>query len=335
MWCLLSSGRWNEKITEDGYVRASTSAILISLRNHEQGGDSPIRLYSECGWLNHLICTVQRYYGNTARLARRSDEAIGVRISVAHCSPPTQANRVRFPAGSLPQVPDDAAGRWVFSGISRFTPPLHSGAAPLTSITLDGFHDLDVKSSPNISTSLRVQVLQSSDGLEPTLPYREPGLKSGVLDRSTNLTIAENVSQPAKSLVDCQPVMKAVQCSVVSGVRRTNRTVVTANNWYRLFTEQRRNVRAGETGDPRENPPTRGIVRHDSHLRKSDAMGIGVWGGGGRQRGNNYPLQHKAKDWRCWHLRLASSSCGEMPASHSPDQHDPASTTRHLKLNNQ
>ncbi|KAJ8895586.1 hypothetical protein PR048_000922 [Dryococelus australis] len=32
--------------------------------------------------------------------------------------------------------------------------------------------------------------------------------------------------------------------------------------------ERRRNERAGETGDPRENPPTNGIVRHDSHLRK-------------------------------------------------------------------
>ncbi|KAJ8893642.1 hypothetical protein PR048_006242 [Dryococelus australis] len=33
--------------------------------------------------------------------------------------------------------------------------------------------------------------------------------------------------------------------------------------------EQRRNVGAGKTGDPLENPPTNGIVRHDSHLRKS------------------------------------------------------------------
>ncbi|KAJ8870340.1 hypothetical protein PR048_029361 [Dryococelus australis] len=33
--------------------------------------------------------------------------------------------------------------------------------------------------------------------------------------------------------------------------------------------EQRRNERAGETGDPREDPPTNGIVRHDSHMRKS------------------------------------------------------------------
>ncbi|KAJ8897718.1 hypothetical protein PR048_003068 [Dryococelus australis] len=32
---------------EDGYVRASTSAISFSLRNHEQCGDFPVRLYSE------------------------------------------------------------------------------------------------------------------------------------------------------------------------------------------------------------------------------------------------------------------------------------------------
>ncbi|KAJ8871523.1 hypothetical protein PR048_027845 [Dryococelus australis] len=33
--------------------------------------------------------------------------------------------------------------------------------------------------------------------------------------------------------------------------------------------EQNRNERAGKTGDPRENPLTRGIVQHDSHMPKS------------------------------------------------------------------
>ncbi|KAJ8869044.1 hypothetical protein PR048_030595 [Dryococelus australis] len=32
--------------------------------------------------------------------------------------------------------------------------------------------------------------------------------------------------------------------------------------------ERRRNEGAAETGDPRENPPTNGIARHDSHFRK-------------------------------------------------------------------
>ncbi|KAJ8885948.1 hypothetical protein PR048_012154 [Dryococelus australis] len=33
--------------------------------------------------------------------------------------------------------------------------------------------------------------------------------------------------------------------------------------------EQHRNASAWETGYPRENPPTSGIVRHDSHMQKS------------------------------------------------------------------
>ncbi|KAJ8894533.1 hypothetical protein PR048_007190 [Dryococelus australis] len=33
--------------------------------------------------------------------------------------------------------------------------------------------------------------------------------------------------------------------------------------------EQRRNERAGETGDPRESPSTSGIIRHDYHMRKT------------------------------------------------------------------
>ncbi|KAJ8875400.1 hypothetical protein PR048_023295 [Dryococelus australis] len=39
--------------------------------------------------------------------------------------------------------------------------------------------------------------------------------------------------------------------------------------------EQRRNEEPGETGDPRENPPTNGIIRHDSYMQKipSDAAG--------------------------------------------------------------
>ncbi|KAJ8897537.1 hypothetical protein PR048_002884 [Dryococelus australis] len=43
--------------------------------------------------------------------------------------------------------------------------------------------------------------------------------------------------------------------------------------------EQRRNARVEETGNPRGNPPTRGIVRHYSHVRKfrSDAAGNRIW----------------------------------------------------------
>ncbi|KAJ8885898.1 hypothetical protein PR048_012104 [Dryococelus australis] len=45
--------------------------------------------------------------------------------------------------------------------------------------------------------------------------------------------------------------------------------------------EQHRDAGAGEMGDPRENPPTRGIIRHDSHILKS---------------GGDPPLHHRSAD---------------------------------------
>ncbi|KAJ8893784.1 hypothetical protein PR048_006385 [Dryococelus australis] len=53
----------------------------------------------------------------------------------------------------------------------------------------------------------------------------------------------------------------------------------------RVSMEQCQNDGAGETGDPRENPLTSGIVRHDSHLRKSGVNRPGIEPGspGGRQ----------------------------------------------------
>ncbi|KAJ8873638.1 hypothetical protein PR048_024460 [Dryococelus australis] len=94
--CLFVVGPSEREDTEDGYVRASTSAILISLWNHAQGATVAERLV---------------------------------------CSPPTKVNLVRSPAGSpdfrkwewrrtIPLVGGFSRG----SSISP-TPP-HSGAAP-------------------------------------------------------------------------------------------------------------------------------------------------------------------------------------------------------------
>ncbi|KAJ8881493.1 hypothetical protein PR048_017974 [Dryococelus australis] len=43
-----------------------------------------------------------------------------------------------------------------------------------------------------------------------------------------------------------------------------------------MNTEQCRNERMGHTGDPRENPPTGGIIGHDSHMRKSESGPVGA-----------------------------------------------------------
>ncbi|KAJ8894971.1 hypothetical protein PR048_000279 [Dryococelus australis] len=83
-----------------------------------------------------VLQELQRHDGNTARLARGSDEALGVRVSVAFAfialslldlgrgdySPLDNANRVRS-FSHVGIVPDDATGRWVSSGISCFPRP--------------------------------------------------------------------------------------------------------------------------------------------------------------------------------------------------------------------
>ncbi|KAJ8870813.1 hypothetical protein PR048_027112 [Dryococelus australis] len=87
--------------------------------------------------------------------SHQGEAAVAERLD---CSPPNKAIRVQSPAGSpgfshVGIVSDDAAGRWVFSGISSFPPPFHSGAAPYSSpFTLIGSQALDVKSRPKLFT---------------------------------------------------------------------------------------------------------------------------------------------------------------------------------------
>ncbi|KAJ8872170.1 hypothetical protein PR048_025772 [Dryococelus australis] len=68
------------------------------------------------------------------------------------CSPPTKANRVQSPAGSLPLriVPDDAAGR------SLVFPTLAFRRLPTHRFTLTGSQGLDVKRRPNFFIPLEV-----------------------------------------------------------------------------------------------------------------------------------------------------------------------------------
>ncbi|KAJ8869257.1 hypothetical protein PR048_030829 [Dryococelus australis] len=67
-------------------------------------------------------------------------------------------------------------------------------------------------------------------------------------------------------LVDDRPIMNAVKYRVVTGVLWTSRTMVSSNI----------DTNRTETGDPREYPPTNGIVRHDSYLRKSEVNRPGI-----------------------------------------------------------
>ncbi|KAJ8876042.1 hypothetical protein PR048_023950 [Dryococelus australis] len=60
------------------------------------------RVHTYADQADQTACTVQRYGGNTSSLARRSDEAIGVRVSVARIAPPPPMTLdVGFPRGSV------------------------------------------------------------------------------------------------------------------------------------------------------------------------------------------------------------------------------------------
>ncbi|KAJ8865654.1 hypothetical protein PR048_033174 [Dryococelus australis] len=76
------------------------------------------------------------------------------------CSPPTQANQVRFPAGSRRdfRMWEPRAERCrLTAGFLGYIPPSHSDAAPYShSFSLIGSQDLNVKSCPDISTPLQV-----------------------------------------------------------------------------------------------------------------------------------------------------------------------------------
>ncbi|KAJ8885393.1 hypothetical protein PR048_011590 [Dryococelus australis] len=69
-------------------------------------------------------------------------------------------------------VPDDAAGRWVFSGISRLLHPFVPSCSVLISITLAGSQDLAVKSRPDLFTHSPHRAPQPS----PRDKYSDSGL---------------------------------------------------------------------------------------------------------------------------------------------------------------
>ncbi|KAJ8898519.1 hypothetical protein PR048_003879 [Dryococelus australis] len=67
--------------------------------------------------------------------------------------------------------------------------------------------------------------------------------------------------------------------------------------------EQRGNARAGDTGDPRENPPTSGLVRHDSHVYYNTAPKVKGGRDGDlkldirRRREISRRLRKKVREW--------------------------------------
>ncbi|KAJ8870296.1 hypothetical protein PR048_029317 [Dryococelus australis] len=161
-------------------------------------------------------------------------------------------------------VPNDAAGRRVFSAISRLPPPLHSGAAPFPPHSILGSQDLDVTSHPNLSNPLCSIFHLRTVNVAPDAPLSVPTgavvTKAESLRHDTSdVTIATSTRA-----VD---VIKWTQlaCSLSSGLKRTRviaaviNEVLTAD--VEVNMERNRNEGVGETGDIRKKKPpvTNGI----------------------------------------------------------------------------
>ncbi|KAJ8866527.1 hypothetical protein PR048_032370 [Dryococelus australis] len=191
-------------------------------------------------------------------------------------------------------VPDDAVGRWVFSG-SSVPPPFHSRAVPIpTSTTLIGSRDFGVKRPEPITVKCR----DGWSGARRT-------------DRSPNLWKTAIGGIPAYWACPLYLVVQWTLCEFgIVGLKRksrghgrTPRKPVRQDSYERKYesdlARKLNSVRLGgslqrhshaptseivvliENGAaqeckgarkpwiPEETPPTSGIIRHDFHLRKS------------------------------------------------------------------
>ncbi|KAJ8888994.1 hypothetical protein PR048_008488 [Dryococelus australis] len=272
------------KTTEDGYVRESTSTILISLRNHEQGGRAP-RLathFTPTKLYGHSFKS-RKYtpHGeNTARHAvERHRQAGRSRIfaSAAFSSPSLGGSSK--PAGVLEETWHHVASSY---GCRMTRREVGIGA-------VGGLRR--VSSGP---TETRACVTNTATSHWSTLcdtfwsSLAQSSHSNATADNQYTVDIGISVHKTVESSL--QPIMNAVKYRVVSGGVWTNRTMFNYNTdtnrtsvlavvdiarscalmrVMEVSMELRRNERAGETGDPRENPPTNGIIWHDSHMRKS------------------------------------------------------------------
>ncbi|KAJ8890574.1 hypothetical protein PR048_010083 [Dryococelus australis] len=194
-----------------------------------------------------------------------------------------------IPGGAAPVlshviiVADDAASRQAFSGVNNFPPPLHSGAASFTPrFTLIGSQYLGVKSHPNLfnhsMSQLWTDILPIAS---PTLfkPRRPPSQES---------------FWRVESLEECAALSETAQrsggpavCRVTTNVTRWSEVCLLRERGGRERERERQRQRQRLAGgaiklDAEEiwaalniqvlrtgTGEASGIVRHDSHMRKS------------------------------------------------------------------
>ncbi|KAJ8898038.1 hypothetical protein PR048_003398 [Dryococelus australis] len=201
-----------------------------------------------------------------------------------------QANRVRFPAVSLPdsRMWESCWTMQLLVGFSRGSPVSPDPSFRRCSIsrfTLIGSQELDVKSHLNRFSSL-ANIPNMS--IIPILPQEkgsdeERKTENANLHNSAALCADSTLKKlSAAAVVASQPTSR-LNSALMRGLPRIyvppalsiplfNIVILRANE---MRMEQRRNARTGETVDLREHPPISGIVQDDYQLAKirSDRVG--------------------------------------------------------------
>ncbi|KAJ8882619.1 hypothetical protein PR048_014431 [Dryococelus australis] len=235
----------------------------------------------------HLIYTIQRHDGNTARLARMSDETLGVRVSVARLIQSVRCADTGNRHCSGPAT-EQGSGKWD----SRTRAPIFSALGSSGTWSTSRTYSLIVHTA--LHTRISGHVIMSSlarpqevgndvtsgkggGGEKNEGPAtRGVSLSSGAMlrlrvfepDRAPRQTRRRPLLLPVvanRPLVTCDTsiardtiLIKCCSCGINDVAMRSRSMRVIEVNMERRWTEG-----AGETGDPLENPPTNDIVRHD------------------------------------------------------------------------
>ncbi|KAJ8875807.1 hypothetical protein PR048_023708 [Dryococelus australis] len=256
---------------------------------------------------------ISRHDGNTSRHARRCDETLGVRVSVVRIAPSLlDLGRRGFPRGSIPllrtaQISSTLSGNWEYAYNNLRLERCYSPQNLDLILQSNQPHFLSPVSEQVSRKSKRICVCNTyipeiQIQLCPNSPevhtcaYLSPEVTSEVLSElqvkyasiqrargyeSARVLLFRLVSAPSVLLfvVSLKDEVDRSHWLRETRLRDPTSDCFSANtariNVAEVSLEQRRDARAGETGDPRENPLTDGIVRQDPHKRKFESDLVG------------------------------------------------------------
>ncbi|KAJ8889117.1 hypothetical protein PR048_008611 [Dryococelus australis] len=205
---------------------------------------------------------LQRYDGNTARLAHRSDEALGVCVSVSRIVPSLLDLGRGVPRAVHPTLKQQIGECHEICISENFRPapkiassrcgPPPACTAPAQSHTrIAVVYPIDNRLTENFHWHV-------------VCPHQDWS--------STNELAFANPPSCGAAAVELETTFVNAYDDADEGEARHGATSELKG--------------AGETGDTRENPPTSDIVRHDSHMRKSGNRTRFTWVGG--EQTNHY-----------------------------------------------